>query len=288
MESEAKVKNQQTRLAALEQKLRDAGNHIQPKTDSHNEEVDALKYQLKETLKELEIPRQKLEESESKVKRRRQPLNTLERSKKVGNDELDPEKLTAPREQLQRMQQRLAETEKKSENRKIRILQTANRYKETKRLLQEEQELSKKYKKELDEHVAAQESLERKIQDLEDKAASNGSSCNNGDLGESQVRHEWTRQEEADKSIYRLCESLATVTGALESERQLRNKLEKDFFNERKDFQEKLQNLQAELERFQMLLVAKKQTSNGSFRSRNAHDYVKMSFVGIFASYCRG
>lgn len=139
------------------------------------------------------------------------------------------------------------------------MLETEAKYEEVKERLKAEQDQCKKLKARIDE-------LERQLQDH--SSSTNGSPHNNG---------HYERRDEADKSIYRLSESLATVTGALESERAARISLEKDLAKERQEYQEKLREAQAELERSQMLLVAKKQnstTSTLSFRSNG--NYVKI------------
>jgi len=265
-ESEQKIKNQRTRLGVLEQKLRDAGIH-KPSTadvplgeDMQREETKSLQTQSEEAKEELKTTNKELSESEEKIKKQRQKC----KSKNGEQDSDEPDEL----------QRRLEESEKKSENRKKRILQTEAIYKETKERLKEEQELCKKLKTQLEEQVASNARLERELQD---HSASNGSPRSNG---------EYDRREEADRSIYRLSESLATVTGALESERAAKMALEKDFAQERKEYKEKLRDMQAQLERCQMLLTVKRQTSatsNGSFR--NNANYVKICRLLIYSHH---
>lgn len=276
-ESESKVKNQRDRLKALDQKLRNAGIHKSPshnnsttadsKTSSlddfmNRQESNALKSQLQILQDELDKTRQELVESEAKLKRlrssNRKSSSSNSNSPSAGEEQMNQE--------IAELQRRLEQCEKKSEGRRTRIHMVEANYKEVKERLKEEQELRKKNKKELDEQVA----VNKRLQDTQ-ASISSGS----------------PRNSEADKSIYRLSESLATVTGALESERAARMALEKDFAQERKEYEEKLQEARTQLERSQMLLVAKRQTSatnsNASFRSNG--NYVKICRTLLYSHH---
>jgi hypothetical protein len=273
-ESEQKVKNQRSRLTILEQKIRDANGTkslagtAETTTNStttmslddfmNRKEPDALKNQLQTLQDELEETRQRLQESEARLK------------KMISKRNNEGEQTT---DELEDLQRRLDMCLKKSENRKSRIVKTESNYKQAKERLKEEQELRKHYKKELDAQSKVNRSLERQLQEASNEASF---SRNNGG---------YDRREETDKSIYRLSESLATITGALESERAARMTLEREFGQERKDYEEKLQDARAQLERSQMLLVAKRQTSGtmstSSFRS-NGH-YVKICRTFLYS-----
>ena len=276
-ESEQKVKNQRARLAILEQKIRDLNGSksllgtettvdstttTTPSLDDfmNIQDSNALKSQLQTLQDELEEARRQLQESEAKLKKIRSKRNS------------ESEQIADEVEDLQR---RLDQCLKKSENRKSRILKTESNYKEAKERLKEEQELRKHYKKELDALAKVNRSLERQLQQ-----ASNDASFSNNNGG-------YDRREDTDKSIYRLSESLATVTGALESERAARMTLEREFAQERKEYEEKLQEARAQLERSQMLLVAKRQTSattsTSSFRSNG--NYIKICRTLLYSHH---